>query len=298
MSEKIQKVLAQRGLGSRREIERWIADGRIAVNGKTASVGDRICATDKVSLDGRSVRLRGKADRARVLLYNKPVGEICTRHDPEGRKNVFQALPPLATGRWIAVGRLDINTSGLLLFTNEGELANRLMHPSQQIERQYLVRVHGGVDEAMLDRLLTGVELDDGPARFDRIESGVRTGAHQWFSVTLTEGRQREVRRLWESQGVEVSRLKRIRFGSVEVPSYVRSGEWLELEPKEVAQLGRLVALSLRTPALTPEEKRSAGRQKTRLQARGRTSTRNVGRPERQRSSGKSSRQKPHDARR
>src|SRR5690606_9106541 len=237
MTEKLQKALARIGLGSRRELERWIESGRVSVNGKLATIGDRVSEADEVKVDGRPVRLLSSQERIRVILYNKPEGEVSTKDDPEGRPTVFSQLPRLHLGRWIMVGRLDINTSGLLLFTNNGELANVLMHPSSEVEREYLVRIHGAVDDDMLKRLQEGVELDDGPARFLRIKVGQGGNTNRWFSVVVAEGRNREVRRLWESQGVEVSRLKRIRYGSVEIPSYIRLGEWVELEPKEVKQL-------------------------------------------------------------
>lgn len=271
MTEKIQKVLAQAGLGSRREIEKWVAAGRVKINGRPAQVGDRVSPDDKVSLDGRPIKLARRDARTRVLAYNKPVGQICTRNDPEGRKTVFEALPPVKGGRWVAIGRLDINTSGLLLFTNDGELANRLMHPSNEIEREYVVRVHGAVDESMINRMLQGVELDDGLASFNRIKAGAKSGTHQWFSVVLTEGRQREVRRLWESQGVEVSRLKRVRYGSVALPSYVRVTEYMDLSPVDIAKLGKLVDMKFKPTALTPQEQEQRKRQIRRLRARGAT---------------------------
>lgn len=271
MSEKIQKVLAQAGLGSRREIEKWVADGRVGINGKTATTGDRMDSGDKVTVDGRPIKLKHRDERPRVLIYNKPIGEICTRNDPGGRRTVFDALPAIKNARWVAIGRLDINTSGLLLFSNDGELANRLMHPSHQVEREYVVRVRGVVDEAMLKHLQEGVLLDDGMARFTKIGVGTVSGTHQWFTVVLTEGRQREVRRLWESQGLEVSRLKRSKYGTVILPSYVRSGEYLDLTPGEITRLGKLVGLKLRQSALTPGERRERDRQLHRLKARGAT---------------------------
>ena len=237
MSEKLQKVLAARGLGSRREIEKWISSGRIQVNGQTAQLGDRVTDNDKIALDGKLLKRPANAGKVRVLLYNKPEGEICTRSDPEGRKTVFENLPPLSGERWVVIGRLDINTSGLLLFTNHGELANKLMHPSSGIDREYSVRVHGQVDEETLQRLKEGVMLDDGVARFSDIVPGEQKGANRWFTVVLMEGRNREVRRLWESQGVEVNRLKRVRFGPVFLPAYLKTGQYLELEHKQMSDL-------------------------------------------------------------
>ena len=248
MSEKLQKILAAAGLGSRRELERWISDGRVSINGNTATLGDRAELDDRILVDGRPVRAP-RNEAIRVLLYSKPEGEICSKSDPDGRPTVFDKLPRISHGRWIAVGRLDINTAGLLLFTDNGELANRLMHPSRQVRREYLARIHGPVDEAMLRRLTQGVELDDGVARFDSVKAqhhradDEEGGANRWYRVTLAEGKTREVRRLWESQGVEVSRLKRISYGPIELPSYVRRAEFIELDPKQVASLCRAVDL-------------------------------------------------------
>ena len=270
MSEKLQKALASIGRGSRRELERWIESGRVSVNGKIARLGDRVVPGDEVRVDGHPVKLSEGQDRIRVILYNKPEGEISTRDDPEGRPSVFNRLPKLHRGRWVMVGRLAINTSGLLLFTNNGELANRLMHPSSEVEREYLVRIHGVVDEGMIKQLEQGVLLDDGPARFLRIKIGQGGNTNRWFSVVIGEGRNREVRRLWESQGVEVSRLKRIRYGSVEIPSYVRAGEWVELEPRDVRKLCREVGVRGDIDwSVTPEESHRFERQVKKLRSRG-----------------------------
>ncbi len=247
MTEKLQKVLAAAGLGSRREMEVWIAEGRVSVNGRAATLGDRVGPDDRITVDGRVVAIAERAEQAvRVLLYNKPEGEICTRDDPEGRPTVFGRLPKLQGERWIAIGRLDVNTSGLLLFTTDGELANRLMHPAQAIEREYLVRVRGELDDAVLKRLTDGVLLEDGLAKFTRITSGGGTdeGSNRWFHVTLTEGRNREVRRLWESQGLQVSRLKRVRFGQVTIPPVIRRGQYAELPAEAVRGLYELVGLA------------------------------------------------------
>ena len=237
MSEKLQKILASAGYGSRRELEKWISDGRVSVNGKVAKLGDRVTLDDTVIVDGKRARLPAKDQRIRVLLYNKPEGEVCTRSDPDGRKTVFEHLPKLKNERWIAVGRLDINTSGLLLFTNNGELANKLMHPSSSIDREYLVRIHGAVDDEMMKRLREGVLLEDGMAKFSDIVPGERVGTNGWYTVALMEGRNREVRRLWESQNVEVNRLKRVRFGPIFMPSYARRGQWVELDEKALNDL-------------------------------------------------------------
>lgn len=236
--EKLQKVLARAGLGSRREMERVIEAGRVEINGQKATLGDRVNLDDKIFVDGRRVKLAAPQQQAiRVLLYNKPEGEICSRSDPEGRRTVYDRLPALRGERWISVGRLDFNTSGLLLFTNDGELANRLMHPSSVIDREYLVRIQGDVDDDMKQRLRDGVELDDGMAKFTDIVDGAGEGRNRWFYCVVMEGRNREVRRLWESQGVKVSRLKRVRYGNIFIPSHVRVGQWIELNNTEIADL-------------------------------------------------------------
>ena len=240
--EKVQKVLARAGLGSRREIERWIEAGRVAVNGKAARLGDRVDDHDRLAVDGRAVDL-APAQEARCILYHKPPGEVCSRSDPEGRRTVFGRLPNLKSGRWISIGRLDFNTSGLLLFTTDGDLANGLMHPSSNIEREYMVRVMGDVQEDMLRRMLEGVMLDDGMARFADIQDGGGDGINRWYYVVLMEGRNREVRRLWESQGLTVSRLKRVRYGDVFVPSKVKQGQWVEMDRTDVKSLYRIASL-------------------------------------------------------
>lgn len=236
--EKLQKVLARAGVGSRREMEKVIVAGRVTVNGRVATLGDRVKPKDAIEVDGKRISGGDKKDqRLRVILYNKPEGEICSRNDPEGRPSVYTGLPNLHMGRWISVGRLDFNTSGALLFTNDGELANKLMHPSSNIDREYLVRIFGEVDDAMLERLQKGVELEDGVAKFTDIKHRETDGSHTWFYCVVMEGRNREVRRLWESQGVQVSRLKRVRYGNVFIPSHVRSRQWVELTEKEVGDL-------------------------------------------------------------
>ncbi len=238
MSEKLQKVLARSGFGSRREMEAWIEAGRVSVNGTIAKLGDRVEEQDIIRVDGRTVsRRRQSGPKRRVIAYHKPIGEMVTRNDPEGRATVFANLPFIANGRWIAVGRLDINTAGLLLLTSDGELANRLMHPSVEVEREYAVRVFGEVDQAILLRLQSGVELEDGTAKFDTIVDGGGEGANHWYHVTLREGRNREVRRLWESQGVRVSRLTRVRYGPIMLNRALRQGAWRELDPPEIEAL-------------------------------------------------------------
>lgn len=245
MSEKLQKVLARAGFASRREIERWIEEGRVRINGELAKLGDRVdIASVKIQVDGKLVNLRPtQAIKRKILIYHKPVGEVCSRTDPEGRPTVFDHLPRLRNQRWIAIGRLDFNTAGLLLFTNDGELANHLMHPSSEVEREYAVRVMGSVDKVMLSRLKKGVELEDGPAAFTGIVDAGGEGVNHWYHVVLKEGRNREVRRLWESQGVTVSRLIRIRFGNILLPRWLRMGKWHELPSDEVNALSALVGL-------------------------------------------------------
>lgn len=232
----MQKLLAAAGLGSRREIEGWIAAGRVSVNGQVAKLGDRAAASDSIFVDGKAVRTPEQA-RPRVLVYHKPVGELVTRSDPEGRRTVFASLPP---GRWIAVGRLDLNSSGLLLLTDSGELANRLMHPRYGLEREYLARVRGELNSEELARLRQGVLLDGVPARFERIDSDRQgEGVNRWYRVVLQEGRNREVRRLFEALGHPVSRLSRVRYGPLELPPDLATGKWRELPEKTVNGLFR-----------------------------------------------------------
>jgi 23S rRNA pseudouridine2605 synthase len=244
MSERLQKLLAGAGHGSRRGIEEWIRAGRVTINDRVAVLGDRAATTDRVCLDGKPLDLGGHRDTTEVLLYHKPVGEVTTRADPEGRPTVFERLPDPPGGRWIVVGRLDVNTSGLLLFTNDGELAHRLMHPSSEVEREYRVRLRGTPGASVLSQLRAGVKLEDGPARFDRIDVESTDGSHSWFRVCLHEGRNREVRRLFEHVGFEVSRLSRIRYGSVLLPADLRAGASRMLDPRSVAELGRLASPS------------------------------------------------------
>ena len=247
-SEKLQKVLARAGKGSRREMETFITAGRVSVDGKVAYLGDRVLGTEQIRIDGHPVALMAKEDDlCRVIVYNKPEGEMCTRKDPEGRPTVFDRLPPLENSRWVAVGRLDINTSGMLLFTTDGELANRLMHPSQKVEREYAVRVFGEINEAMLQTLRTGVKLEDGPARFEKITYSGGESRNHWFHVVLSEGRNREVRRLWESQGVQVSRLIRVRYGDMEMKRQLPLGGWNELGLPDVNYFRQLVNLAPET---------------------------------------------------
>ena len=269
MSEKLQKILAQVGIGSRREMERWIADGRVSLNGDIAKLGERAEPHDEIRVDGKVVEHNTKAPR-RVLAYNKPEGEVCTRNDPEGRPTVFDNLPKLKGERWIAVGRLDINTAGLLLFTTDGELANKLMHPSTNtVDREYAVRVAGDVTDEVIANLKKGVVLDDGMAKFTDVQFFDGEGFNQWYHVCIMEGRNREVRRLWESQECKVSRLKRVRYGCIFLPKKVSVGKWVELDQKDTDELAKLVDLPSRPIAkLDPKElkkyNRAASRQRTR----------------------------------
>jgi 23S rRNA pseudouridine2605 synthase len=265
-TEKLQKLLARAGFGSRRQLEAWVSEGRITVNGKVATLGDRAALTDKICVDGKAISVqRLEGPRVRVLLYNKPIGEICTRSDPEGRPTIFERMPPLEKGRWIAVGRLDINTSGLMIITSDGELANKLMHPSAQIDREYLVRVMGAVDNDMLQRLRDGVELDDGMAKFTDISIMHKNDSesiNRWYCCTVMEGRNREVRRLWESQGLRVSRLKRVRYGPVSLANKLPEGRWQELLPAELAILYKEAGLPVPEMApLTPKDREKLKRE-------------------------------------
>ncbi|EDN72882.1 ribosomal large subunit pseudouridine synthase B [Beggiatoa sp. SS] len=225
MTEKLQKVLARVGLGSRREIETWIEEGRVKVNQYIATLGARVSPHDEIRVNERRIRQSDlqTPSRQQILCYHKPIGEVCTRHDEEGRTTIFERLPSPKHGRWISIGRLDLNTAGLLLLTTDGDLAHRLMHPSYDIEREYAVRILGEVDLDMLKRLREGIELEDGMAQFKRVFDAGGSGANHWYHVTLMEGRKHEVRRLWESQGVTVSRLMRIRFGPVSLPKRLAS---------------------------------------------------------------------------
>ena len=264
VGEKLQKVLARMGLASRRDIEEWISLGRIKVNGQVATLGQRVDSHDAINLDGRLLQREEAAENVRrVLIYNKPEGEICTRDDEAGRPTVFERLPRLTSGRWINVGRLDINTTGLLMFTTDGELANRLMHPSYQMDREYAVRVRGEVDDEMLDRLKAGVMLEDGPAKFTDVKVAPGgTGYNHWYHCVVMEGRNREVRRLWESQGVEVSRLKRVRFGPVFLTSVLTMGNWREMGQSELDILSAEVGLTpVRLPELSTKAREKLERQ-------------------------------------
>lgn len=234
-SERLQKILSQAGYGSRREMERWIESGLIKLNGAPAKLGDVAGPDDKISVKGKLIaNPLAHEIKTRILLYHKPIGEISSRHDPKHEQTVFDNLPPLRHGRWVQVGRLDLNTSGLLIFTNSGELANRLMHPKYELEREYAVRIFGQVSPDAIKTLLRGVELEDGVAKFKKIEARGGEGSNSWYHVVLSEGKNREVRRLWESQGVEVSRLIRIRYGQIKLPRFLVRGQFVEMSKQDV----------------------------------------------------------------
>lgn len=238
---KLQKLLAQKGLGSRREMEELIATGAVSVNGKTATLGDRAGPGDVIRIGRRVIRVHAEADLPKVLLYHKPEGEIVSRDDPEGRPSVFDRLPHLRSSKWIAIGRLDFNTSGLLIFTNDGTLANRLMHPRFEMEREYAVRILGELTEEQMQQLTTGVTLDDGEAAFTYLADQGGEGSNHWYRVILKEGKNREVRRMFEAIGLTVSRLMRVRFGPVNLPPRIKRGQWLELDEKETRRLLSLI---------------------------------------------------------
>ena len=269
--EKVQKVLAQHGLGSRREMERWVAEGRVKINGKLATTGDRVKEDDQIHVDNKIIKR--KEHKTRVLIYNKPSGVICTRHDPEGRTTIFDQLPEARKGRWVNIGRLDINTSGLLLLTNDGELANRMMHPKYEIEREYAVRVMGQVSDETIKRLETGVELEDGLAKFVTICYIGGEGINKWFHVALKEGRNREVRRLWEAVGHKVSRLHRIRYGPITLSRQLRQGQYEELDQNTLDVMQKAVGLETREldePTTTRRTgKKTARKDPTRGSSRG-----------------------------
>lgn len=288
MKERIQKLLAKAGYGSRREVERWIAAGEILVNGKPATIGQQISEQDTVILRGKSLHLNSRLQATpKVLVYHKLAGEVCSRNDPEGRPTVFDKLPRIRQGRWVMIGRLDVNTDGLLLFTTDGELANKLMHPSSGIEREYASRILGEVDAEMLQRLQKGVELEDGKANFLRIKDGGGEGANHWYHVVLAEGRNREVRRLWESQGLLVSRLIRTRYGNVTLPRYLRGGYSEELDVKATRKLYESVGMVFDDGSLSYDTVAVAERVRNNRPGRDRSS------PERGRGTGIEQRSRP-----
>jgi 23S rRNA pseudouridine2605 synthase len=272
-AERLQKLMAAAGLGSRRALEKQIADGKVEVNGQAATLGLSVKQGDSISFDGKTWRVGSKPVRHRTLIYNKPEGEVTTRSDPQGRKTVFDRLPRVRGGRWVAIGRLDINTTGLLLLTTDGELANAMMHPSSNVDREYACRIRGEASEETLKKLKEGVELNDGPASFSDIQPAGGTGENHWYHVTIMEGRNREVRRLWESQGLMVSRLKRVRFGAAFLPKRLRVGQWSEIEPADHKVLREDVGLAASAEGLSLKQtgghaKKPAARRKPRKQRR------------------------------
>jgi 23S rRNA pseudouridine2605 synthase len=283
MAERIQKVLARAGYGSRRQIESWIKEGRVSRNGETASLGDQITEKDRIKLDNKALSPKRLWQQPQqVILYNKPVGEVCTRKDPEGRRTIFQSLPTPEQGRWVSVGRLDLNTSGLIILTTDGELANRLMHPSNEMDREYAVRVLGEVTTDMMQSLRDGVMLEDGEAHFSDIQESGGEGANRWFHVVIQEGRNREVRRLWESQGVQVSRLMRVRYGPIIMPNNLRMGHWTKLEganlehlyeqagmtPKQVEKTGKRQQKEVRNQSTAKKESPYKGKKPTQAKSK------------------------------
>ena len=241
MKHRIHKVLAEHGHGSRRGIEQLIKQNKVEVNGKIAKIGQLVSEKDSFKIEGKSIFLNPKDQKdTRILIYNKRVGEVSSRRDPENRPTIFDNLPRLNSGRWVSVGRLDINTSGLILFTNNGELANKLMHPSSLIEREYVARIHGLVTRKIVQKLVDGVKLEDGLARFTDVQEGKKGKTNQWFAMVIMEGRTREVRRLWESQNLQVSRLKRVRYGDIFLPANLKQGSYKELSKSEVKVIEHL----------------------------------------------------------
>jgi 23S rRNA pseudouridine2605 synthase len=259
-AERLQKVMATAGLGSRRGLEKAIAGGQVQVDGAAAALGQTVIAGQVVEFDGRRWRVIDEALLQRTLIYNKPEGEVTSRADPDGRPTVFDRLPPVTGGRWIAVGRLDINTTGRLLLTTDGELANAMMHPSSTVDREYACRIRGEATPEQLETLLAGVELDDGPASFSDIQPAGGSGENHWYHVTIMEGRNREVRRLWESQNLTVSRLKRVRYGAAFLPKRLRMGQWSELSPADHKVLREDVGLPDSALGLTLSEIRPTGK--------------------------------------
>ena len=238
MKTRIHKILADHGIGSRRGIESLIKQRKVKVNGGLATLGQLVSEHDIFEVEGRTVRLSKKdPSKKRILMYNKKVGEISSRNDPDHKKTIFDSLPKLKSGRWVSIGRLDINTSGLILFTNDGSLANQCMHPSSNREREYIARVHGQVTDQILNNLMKGVKLEDGFAKFTDVQGGRKGNTNQWFAMVIMEGRTREVRRLWESQGLEISRLKRVRYGSLFLPASLKQGAFKELSKSEISAL-------------------------------------------------------------
>ena len=279
LSDRLQKVMAAAGLGSRRALEKHIAEGKVTVDGRLAVLGQSVTEGSVIGFEERSWRVSDKPAKHRTLIYNKPEGEVTSRSDPEGRPTVFDRLPNIRGARWVAIGRLDINTTGLLILTTDGELAHAMMHPSSRVDREYACRIRGRASAEQLERLRQGVQLDDGPASFSDIQEAGGSGENQWYHVTIMEGHNREVRRLWESQGLAVSRLKRVRYGAAFLPRRLRMGQWSEITPREHEILREDVGLpsiahNLALQEIRPPQGRAAGKSKPGRPAARRTGTR------------------------
>jgi len=258
-AERLQKVMASAGLGSRRALDKQIESGLVMVNGETAQLGRTISEGDTIDFEKRKWRVVTKPAHHRTLIYNKPEGEVTSRSDPDGRPTVFDRLPRVRGGRWIAIGRLDINTTGMLLLTTDGELAHAMMHPSNGVDREYACRIYGQASEEQIGKLKSGVELDDGPASFSDIREAGGSGENHWYHVTLMEGRNREVRRLWKSQGLVVSRLKRVRYGAAFLPKRLLVGKWSEIAPGDHQVLREDVGLASAGAGLSLQAVKGSG---------------------------------------
>lgn len=264
MADRVQKVLAAAGHGSRREIERWIKEKRLRIDGRVAELGDTVAGDEKFVVDGRKLSVKTSNTSHQHIIYHKPGDEITSREDQEGRRVVFESLPKIRGARWIAVGRLDLTTTGLLIFTTDGALANKLMHPSAELVRRYAVRVHGRPRDEEIATLLKGVALDDGQARFDSVEAGGGAGSNRWYQVTLREGRNREVRRMWEAIGYQVSRLMRVGYGPIELPAKLRRGKFLAMTPAQIRLL--YLSVGMDPPLMTVKKRKKYGKKPSKKQ--------------------------------